>query len=91
MAICGLAAREQDDDGRASGNGHANGNGKISAEQKQVLVDLQQKASANTKLFLQFYGVETLDDLPARKFAEAKVKLETKIAQNERAKRETQK
>jgi hypothetical protein len=78
LSATGLAAREQDDDGRASGNGHTNGNGKISAEQKETLIGLIKETGSDTKRCLDYLGVRNLDELSASKFAVAKAALERK-------------
>jgi hypothetical protein len=81
-AATGLAAKDQDDDGIGSGprNGNGqNGNGKISPEQKETLVNLMRESGADTKRLLAYFKVETLDALPAAKFADARTMLERKL------------
>jgi len=57
----------QDDDGRAGGGG-----GVISDEQKTELVDLMAERGADTKRFLAFFQIATLDDLLAADFDRAR-------------------
>lgn len=75
LAITGLAAVDQDDDGRGLTQ-------TITAEQKMALVDLMREGgeAIDTAKFLGWLGVETLDQLPAKRFDEAKGALERKIA-----------
>ena len=75
LAVTGLAAKDQDDDGRKSGDGES-----ISAEQKTELIALMKEKSADPRKFLDFLNVPTLDDLPASRFAEAKTALLRKKA-----------
>jgi hypothetical protein len=70
LAATGLAARNQDDDGRAQDA--------INDGQKQILIDLMKETGADTKRFLDFMQVETIDMIPARRFQEAKSALEKK-------------
>jgi hypothetical protein len=61
-----------------NGNGHANGHGKISAEQKETLIGLIKETGSDTKRFLDYLGVPNLDELPTSKFAVARAALERK-------------
>lgn len=63
----------QDDDGATSDLA------RITAEQKDQIVQLMQDAKADTKGFLTFLGIETLDDLPQKDFARAANALQAKI------------
>lgn len=71
LAATGLAAKDQDNDGGSAIN-------RISPEQKEALIDLMKETGADTKKFLEYMKIETLDDLPATKFADAKAALERK-------------
>lgn len=73
LAAVGLAAKDQDDDGEGAGAGSM-----ISADEKQVLVDLLRETGADTGRFLAFFKVPSVDELPLARFAEAKEKLERK-------------
>lgn len=68
----GLAAGD-DDDGKAAGIGNT-----INEQQRQFLSDLIDKTGANEAKFYDFFGVEYLAELPAARFAEAKLMLEAK-------------
>jgi hypothetical protein len=57
----------QDDDGRAGGGG-----GVIDPDQKEELVGLMAERGADTKRFLAFFQIATLDDLLAADFDRAK-------------------
>jgi hypothetical protein len=70
----GLASSE-DDDGRATGSGET-----ITDEQAIALSDLMESVGANPALFLKYYGIESVNDLPAAKLAAATAKLEAKRA-----------
>lgn len=65
-AALGLAASE-DDDGKTSGGAHA----AISQDQVGSLVELLESTNADKARFLKYFKVETLADLPAKRFAEA--------------------
>lgn len=73
LAITGLAALDQDDDGSGGGKVEL-----ISAEQKQTLVDLLKSTKSDQVKFLAFLDVPTLDQLPANRFDEAVKQLERK-------------
>lgn len=51
----------------------------ITEAQKGELIELQREAEADTRAFLAFLQVESLDDLPASRFGEAKNALLAKI------------
>lgn len=72
MAATGSAAKGQDDDGRGAGTDF------ITPEQKEELVELMKASGADTAKFLAYLGVETLDELPAHWFDNAKAALEKK-------------
>lgn len=76
LAATGLAAKGQDNDTKNIG---ADDGATISPEQKAKLVSLMQEAEpdaeklgARTKRFLKFFKVDTLDNLPANRFTEAR-------------------
>lgn len=71
LAATGLAAKDQDNDAGAM-------RALISAEQKAALVALQTETGTDTKRFLTYMGVATLDELPAAEFENAKAALEKK-------------
>lgn len=77
LALTGLAAQEQDDDGKAAGTEY------ISNEQYATLIEWLQQSNADEKKFLAFLDVEKLEDLPAEKFNTALIALKKKAAQND--------
>jgi hypothetical protein len=64
---------EADDDGRAAGNAAP-----VTDEQANALSDLMENVGANPALFLKYYGIESVNDLPAAKLESAIAKLEAK-------------
>ena len=64
LAITGLAAGDQDDDGGGPVK-------LITAEQKDEIIALMKATSADTAAFLKYMGLETLDDMPASQFPNA--------------------
>lgn len=77
LSITGLAAGDQDDDG--AGMAQRGPTGAISEEQKAALVDLLKESDADIPKFLGYFKTETLDGLPAARFADAKALLQQKI------------
>lgn len=75
LAATGIAVQGQDDDGTAGGAGEV-----ISDAQKDTLVFLLRDTGTDTKNFLTWAGVETVDELPAGKFADAVTLLKAKKA-----------
>lgn len=73
LSATGLAAKGQDSDGRADVD-------TITPEQKDELIALMKETSADTRKFLDYLRVDTLDDLPASQFTNAKAALEAKKA-----------
>lgn len=67
LLVTGMATGEMDDDAVAGG-----APGPISAEQKDVLIDLMKEVDADTVKFLRFLRIPYLDDLPAARFNEAR-------------------
>lgn len=57
----------QDDDGKRGGDGEF-----ITDEQKAELVELMAEKGADTKRFLDFWQIATIEDLPARDFDRAR-------------------
>ena len=73
LAATGLAAKDQDDD--------CNGvKEPITAEQKDELIALIKETNTDTARFLTWAKAESIDDLPASKFKDAKEFLEKKKA-----------
>lgn len=71
-ALLNLRTGDVDDDGRAGG-------GKFITEQQVAdLKALMEEVKANRDLFLKFFKIEALTDLPASKYAEAVATLERK-------------
>ena len=75
LSATGLAAKNQDDDGNKAGLDEP-----ISAEQKETLIALIKETGTDTARFLPWAKAESLDDLPAGKFKDAKEFLEMKKA-----------
>jgi len=74
LAATGLAATGQDDDGGIGDTKF------ITADQKAELITLGKDVGADTTKFLEFLKVESLDELGAGRFNEAKQALEAKRA-----------
>lgn len=72
LAVTGLAARGQDSDAHQSGG---NGNAAISDEQKNELIALIRETGADTKRFLEYFKVGSVDELRAADFADARTAL----------------
>lgn len=65
-ALLNITSKGEDDDGQKAGAGAT-----ISAEQKQVLIDLMKETGADTAKFLEYMQIDTLDEMPAAKFQKA--------------------
>ena len=74
--IFNVAIGELDDDG----NGAAQDSGPITREQKEELIALIKETNTDTAKFLVWAKSESVDDLPASKFKDAKEFLEKKKA-----------
>jgi len=72
LALTGLAAKDQDDDGTAAGAQT------ITEKQAQELMDLASTVKADEKRFLAFFGIKQYSDMPAKRFGEAKTMLNAK-------------
>lgn len=79
VQMLGIAASD-DDDGAAGNDDGAAGNAgeRISEDQTTELIDLCEAVSADRAKFCKYLKVESLADLPARRFEEAKQALEAK-------------
>ena len=64
-----------DDDGNAANGRNGNGNGHLSDEQIEQLRVAIVEAGADIGRFCKVYGIERVEELPARKLGEAKAKL----------------
>ena len=73
LGVTGLATGVGDDDGQAAGGDM------ITAEQKDTLVALLKESGTNTVKFLEWLGVPTLDETPARRFVQAEKTLKRKL------------
>src|SRR6185312_2369806 len=81
LAATGLATKDQDDD---AGRNKAL---RITPEQKAELIEIQKGYGTDTAKFLKYLKVETLDDLPAVEFEEAKIALKREYdSRNKKAK-----
>ncbi len=72
VQMLGLAAAA-DDDGKAGAAGEA-----ISQAQADNLIDLIESVGADRSKFLGFFKIETITDLPAKRFTEATAMLNAK-------------
>lgn len=72
VQMLGLAAAS-DDDGRAAANGEA-----ISDKQSDDLRDLMDSVGADKAKFLKFFKIESITDLPAKRYQEAVTMLNAK-------------
>lgn len=77
LAATGLAAADQDDDGRAADEAQK----PIRSDQKQELIDLIKETGADTRRLCTHLGVASLDDIPVSQFDRAKSGLEAKRKQ----------
>lgn len=73
VQMLGLASAK-DDDGKTSGMGAA-----MTDDQLNELRGLIMETNSNIKLFCKHYGIETVEDLPASKFEQAKAALLRKL------------
>lgn len=73
MDVLGLTTEEDTD-----GNAPASVGPKVTDEQFNVLVKLKDEVGADVARFCAFLGVETLRDIPAARYEEAKAALEAK-------------
>jgi hypothetical protein len=64
LMATGLAARDQDNDGRDANT--------ISAEQKEELISLMKETDTDTKKYLEYLGVRALDEILVIGFTNAK-------------------
>jgi hypothetical protein len=71
FSVLGLASKEQDNDG-------ANMAVYINLDQKEELITLIKETGADVAKFLKYLGVPSVDEIWAKKFAEAKAALEKK-------------
>lgn len=78
-ALLNIVSRGQDNDGQG------NGNGTISAEQKDELVRLMQETGADTEKFLKYMAVASLDEIKAANFNRARSALEAKRKKSDAA------
>ena len=82
-AALGLSASEDDDNVSVKTNG--NGNGHLSDDQIEELRSAIVDAGADIGRFCKVYGIERVEDLPARRFGEATAKLAAFKRQREKA------
>lgn len=73
LAVTGLAAKEQDNDARTAFPSQF-----ITSEQKDELIALMKETGADTKRFLAYLAVPSVDEIPAAEFGNAKAALEKK-------------
>lgn len=76
LAICGLAAGDQDDDAHGADD---DAGAELSDEQKETLVSMLKEAKADTVKFLTHFKVGSIDALPPRDFKRARDLLQQKI------------
>jgi hypothetical protein len=75
-ALLNITSKGEDDDGQKAGMA-----GAINADQKAVLIDLMRETGADTTKFLEYMGVEFLDDIPTKDFGKARNALQAKKKQ----------
>ena len=73
LPLVGLAAKSQDDDGKAGGALET-----ITEKQAADLKSFILEVGVNMERILKYYKIENLSDLPANKYKQAIAKLETK-------------
>lgn len=73
VTLLGIAT-DDDDDGRAAGMGET-----ISEKQYKELADLLKASGTQLEKFLAHYGIESLSDMPVKRFAEARGMLKRKM------------
>ncbi len=73
LAATGLAAKDSDDDGKASGGGL------VSDEQRESLEALAKEAEADVGKFLKYMGVEAFAQIPQAAYVNATKALENKL------------
>jgi ERF superfamily len=71
-ALLNLTSRGEDDDGKSAAG---NGNGHLTEAQIEELQSAIVDAGADIGRFCRVYGIAKVEELPARKLAEAKAKL----------------
>ena len=81
LAATGLAAKEQDDDGRTAESASP-----ISPEQKEELIALLRDSESDTRAFLKYVGASAIDEIPASKFNDARAALVRKKEQKKETK-----
>jgi hypothetical protein len=52
---------------------------KITPKQKEIIVGLIKDANTDTETFCEHYGIKSVDDIPAERFAEVKKKMDGKV------------
>uniref|UniRef100_A0A6H1ZET2 Putative Erf family protein n=1 Tax=viral metagenome TaxID=1070528 RepID=A0A6H1ZET2_9ZZZZ len=73
LALCGLATEEMDDDGQSAGASY------ITQEQRNIIADLIIDKSVDEKIFLKFFGAESLDKIPSTSYDKAVKALQAKV------------
>ena len=76
QSILGLEGDSFSDD---DGNAAEEITNKITPEQKDVIVGLIKDANTDTETFCKHYDVNSVDDIPAERFAEVKKKMDGKV------------
>ena len=90
MAAVGIAAEDEDDDGARAGEDlpedaeptkpqSNNKKPSITPEQKDIIVGLIKAANVDTATFCNHYGIKSVDNIPAEKFAQVKKTLDGKV------------
>jgi hypothetical protein len=76
MALCGLASKEMDDDGRSTGS--QSGPEVITTDQQTEIADLLKEGGHNAEKFLAWIGAPTIEQIPVKDYARAKTELQRK-------------
>lgn len=80
MMIFNVTTKKEDDDGNGGRDGYRNGVELIYPSEAHGLGLLIEEVGANLPIFLRYYGIVSLDELPAHRLAEATAKLNAKRA-----------
>lgn len=73
-ALLNLTSRGEDDDGHAGGSG-----GVITEAQRDALILLADEGGADKRKFCEFFGIQSVADLPSRDYRRAEQMLREKI------------
>lgn len=69
-ALCGISA-DEDDDANAAQEAPRQDSGKVNAEQAKAIRDLLVEVGADEAKYLQYMKVDSIEDIPASRYADA--------------------